>query len=207
MKIYYHLHELPEAYQTRFNAGFDLNNLQQFYPAANARGTTLFTLIALGLPAIFVVILGVSALFQPMGNPPKNTKEWLIFAGIAAFVLLILAGIAWWVIRLFKSFRLESQTKKLSKEQGITHYGLLLMDHLVYRPIATKKQILMLPRDSVRRVEQVSKRVEGSNHQYLHLIYFDEDHQQEYYVEMSRHELDKRYTKGRSLRQIVEEWR
>ena len=207
MKVYYKFTELPETYQHKYREGFDLNNLQNFYPAKNARGTTLFTLIALGIPAIFVVILGVLALFQPMGNPPKNTKEWLIFAGIAAFVLLILGGIAFWVYRLFKGFMLENNVRKINKEQGRTHYGLLLDKHLVYRPISIKNQIAMLPRESVRRVELGSERVEGSTRKFLKLIFFDEDHQKEYHIEMSRYELDDKYTGGRNLRQIIEKWR
>jgi len=209
MKTYYHFHELPEAYQARFKAGFNLHHLhhlQQFYPATNPYSTTLFTLIALGIPAVFMVVLSLLALFQPMANPPKNIKDWLIFVGIAAFVLLILAGIAWWVIRLFKNFRLQAQVKKTRKEQSLSHYGLFLDEHLVYRPITTNKQILMLPRSSVRRVKMVSERVEGSNRQYLQLIYFDEDHQQEYFIEMGRYDLDKKYTQGKSLSRIVEDW-
>ena len=206
MKTYYHFHELPEDYQARFKAGFDLNNLHQFYPAANHYGTTLFTLIALGIPAVLVIVLSLLALFQPMANPPKSTTDWLIFVGIAIFILLILAGIAWWVIRLFQSFRLKTQIKKTRKEQGISHYGLLLDKDLVYRPITTDKQILVLPRASVRRVKMASERVEGSTRKYLQLIYFDEDQQQEYFIEMGRYDLDSKYTQGKSLSRIVEDW-
>ncbi len=207
MKIYFTLDELPEQYQKQFKAGFDLNHLQQFYPATNPYGTTLFTLIAFGLPAILVIVLVIMALFQPMANPPQTTQDWLIFVSIAAFLLLILGGLAWWIVRVFKNFRVVSQIKKIRKEKGLSHYGLLLDEHLVYRPIATQKPILMLPKDLVRRVKQVSQRVEGSNRQYLQLIYFDEDQQQEFYVEMSRYELDKQYTQGRTLSTIIEKWK
>lgn len=153
------------------------------------------------------IVALIHPLYTDKFNTPDNAKSWLFLVIVVLIILIVLAIIAYWEVHLFLRLLMERKVRKTLKTKGIIHYGLLLANDLVYRELSIGKPIILIPRKNIRRTEWHSERIEKTTSYSTYIIYYDEDDQTEYSVEIAQHDLNKKYTADREVYTLVNNWK
>jgi len=206
MKIHFAFEELSDYHQQKFQAGIPLRNPENSYPAQNGYRRHLKNFLLFNIPlALFVLsvfggfVYGMRSMFGATEGKDATQFLW----GQVGFLLLCFGIVVYKAMGNIRLLLLRRKVHQIIQQKQVIHYGLLLDEYLVYRPVKLENQVSAIPRDAIIEAKQaLFKRIP-----YTRVNYYHPQTGLKYYLSIYDYDMDKDFLNQEPLSNIINTWR